>query len=155
MVSQAITMGSFPVFLFLSASAVSLFSFLSVASWADARRRERESYYRYEMVKRVAESQGSSMDAALQLMAAQDLELLREKGRIDMSRRQSALRVNGLVFGALGLAPLAALPWLSYNATALVFGLLMAFVGVALFAGSYVVKAAAVQYAMSSPRRDV
>ena len=143
MVSEAITMGSFPVFLFLSASAVSLFSFLAVASWSDARRRERESYYRYEMVKRGAESQGSSMDSALQLMAAQDLELLREKEGIEMGHSQSALRVNGLVVGALGLAPLAALPWLSYNATALVFGLLLAFVGVALFAGSYGLKPAA------------
>ena len=143
MVSQAITMGSFPVFLFLSASAVSLFSFLAVASWSDARRRERESYYRYEMVKRVAESQGSSIDSALRLLAAQDLELLREKGRIDMGRRQSALRINGLVVGALGLAPLLALPWLSYNGTALVLGLLLTLAGVALFAGSYVLKTTA------------
>ncbi len=140
MVSQALTTGSFPVFLFLSASAVSLFSFLAVASWSDARRRERESYYRYEMVKRVAESSGSGIDSALRLMAAQDLELLREKARVDLCRRQSALRVNGLVLGALGLAPLVALPWLSYNRTALVLGLLLALTGIALFAGSYMLK---------------
>ncbi len=139
--TQAISMGSFPVFLFLSTSAVGLFSFLAVASWSDARRRERESYYRYEMVKRVTESQGSSLASALQLMAAQDLERLREKEHFEMSRRQSALRVNGLVVGALGLAPLIALPWLSYSPTALVFGLLMILVGLALFASSYVLKA--------------
>ena len=143
MVSQAIATGSFPVFLFLSASTVGLFSFLSVASWSDARRRERESYYRYEMVKKVAESQGSSLELALQLMAAHDLDRLREKERLEMGRRQSALRVNGLVVGAIGLAPLVALPWLSYNPTALVFGLLMAFAGAALFGGSYVLKATA------------
>lgn len=143
MVSQAIATGSFPVFLFLSASTVGLFSFLSVASWSDARRRERESYYRYEMVKKVAESQGSSLELALQLMGAHDLDRLREKERLEMGRRQSALRVNGLVVGAIGLAPLVALPWLSYNPTALVFGLLMAFAGAALFGGSYVLKATA------------
>ena len=53
------------VFVFLAIGALALFGFLSVASWADARRREREGYYRSEVFKKFAETQGAGGSAAL------------------------------------------------------------------------------------------
>ena len=38
--------------------SIALFSFLAVASWSDARRKEREAYYRSETLKKIAESSG-------------------------------------------------------------------------------------------------
>ena len=40
------------VYLFLSVGAVGMFSFIAVASWADARRKEREAYYKSETLKK-------------------------------------------------------------------------------------------------------
>jgi hypothetical protein len=47
---------------------VSLFSFLAIASWVDARRKEREAFYRSEAIKRLSEMQGAVPDAVLQLL---------------------------------------------------------------------------------------
>jgi hypothetical protein len=43
-------------FAFLAVASVALFSFIAVASWSDARRRERESCYRNDMLEKLAES---------------------------------------------------------------------------------------------------
>ncbi len=40
--------------------SIALFSFLGVASWTDARRKEREAYYRSETLKKISESSGGS-----------------------------------------------------------------------------------------------
>src|SRR5262245_10427500 len=56
------------VFLFLGVGAVCLFSFLAVASWTDARRREREAYYRSEAIKKLSEIQGTVSEPVLQLI---------------------------------------------------------------------------------------
>jgi hypothetical protein len=59
------TMATFLVF---AIGAVSLFSFLSVAAWANARRGEREAYYRSEAIKKLAEIQGPVPDSVLKLI---------------------------------------------------------------------------------------
>ena len=46
------------MFLFLSVMMVSIFSFVSIAVWTDARRKEREAYYKSESMRRVAEIPG-------------------------------------------------------------------------------------------------
>ena len=46
------------VFLFLAIGALSLFAFLSVATWTGTRQQERESYYKAEMMKKIAEVGG-------------------------------------------------------------------------------------------------
>jgi FtsZ-interacting cell division protein ZipA len=40
------------VFVFLAVGAVALFSMVSVAVWSEARRKEREAYYKNDMIKR-------------------------------------------------------------------------------------------------------
>jgi hypothetical protein len=50
------------------AGAIGLFTFLAIASWSDARRKEREAYYRSEAIKKLAEMQGNVPDSVLQLI---------------------------------------------------------------------------------------
>jgi hypothetical protein len=47
---------------------IALFTFLSVAAWSSARRKEREAYYKSEAVKKIAEMQGSISEPVLQVL---------------------------------------------------------------------------------------
>jgi lipopolysaccharide export LptBFGC system permease protein LptF len=85
----------FPMFLFLSVAAVALFSFVSVATWADARRKEREAYYKSEVLKKIAETQGAPSSAAL--------DYLREEERIAVRRQREGLKLGGLITTAVGI----------------------------------------------------
>jgi hypothetical protein len=51
-----------------SIAALGLFSWLAISSWADARRKEREAFYRSEALKKLAEMQGAVPDSVLQLL---------------------------------------------------------------------------------------
>ena len=51
--------------LFLSVGAIALFSFISVATWSDNRRREREAFYKSEALKKLAESPSGDALAVL------------------------------------------------------------------------------------------
>src|SRR5271165_2881318 len=81
-----------PMALFLSVGAIALFSFISVATWSDNRRREREAFYKSETLKKLAES--PSTDA---------LAVLREEERIAARRRQEGIRLGGLITTAVGV----------------------------------------------------
>ena len=85
----------FPLFLFLGLGAISLFSFLAVASWADSRRREREAYYKSETMKKIAETQGGGSTAAL--------EFLREEERKTARRVRDGQKLGGLTTTAVGI----------------------------------------------------
>jgi len=121
----------FSVFFFLSAASVALFSFLAVASWVNARRRERESYYKNEMLKKISEAQGTGTGAAL--------ALLREDNRLAATRRQASLRIGGLVTASIGLALMIFLRALIPSEPVFLCGLIPLLPGIALFAGSYLV----------------
>jgi hypothetical protein len=45
-----------------------LFSFLSVQAWTSQRRQEREAFYKSEAIKKIAEMQGNTPEAVLQLL---------------------------------------------------------------------------------------
>ncbi len=77
------------LFGFLAVSAVVRFSFIAVVSWSDHRRRERESYYHNDMLKKLAESSGAGASAAL--------ELLREDARLRAPRKRQDMKVGGVV----------------------------------------------------------
>ena len=72
-----------------------MFSFLAVASWSNARLKERESFYKSETLKRLSEHSGPGAAAAL--------ELLREENRVLAIQRQASLREGGLVTASVGL----------------------------------------------------
>ena len=116
--------------LFIIAGAIALFSFLSVVVWSTSRRREREAYYKSETIKKIAEASGSGPNAAL--------EFLREQGKDVERHRRGALRLGGLVTGAVGLGTMIFLRALIHEAPIFLAGLIPMFVGVALLVYAYV-----------------
>ncbi len=119
-----------PALLFLSVLFFSLFSFLAVASWADARRREREAYYRSETLKKAAESQAPG--------AAAVLELVREQDKTQMRRMREGLKLGGLVTSATGIALMAMLRGLAPGQGTYLVGLIPLLVGLAMLLYVYV-----------------
>src|ERR1700687_3916762 len=87
--------------------SIALFSFLSVAAWSDARRKEREEYYRNETLKKIAESSGEGARAAI--------ELLHEHNKNVTKRRLEGMKLGGLITAVVGIGVMALLRWLVYD----------------------------------------
>lgn len=119
------------VFVFLSIGAIALFSMISVATWSGARQKEREAYYKNDMLKKLSETQGPG--------AASALELLREEAKIGSLRTKQGLKIGGLVCFAAGLGVLIFLKALVTDEPVYLCGLIVLLIGAALYAGSYVV----------------
>jgi len=75
--------------------AVALFSFLAIASWSEQRRKEREAYYRSEVLKKLSEA---SADSSKRI-----LDLMQEEERGAQRRRREGLKLGGLITAAVGL----------------------------------------------------
>jgi hypothetical protein len=119
------------LFGFLAVGAIALFTMISVSSWASARQKEREAYYKSDMLKKVAEAQGPG--------AASALELLREEAKIYSLKTKQGLKIGGLVCIAAGLGTLVFLKALVTDEPVYLSGLIVMLIGAALYAGSYVV----------------
>jgi hypothetical protein len=83
------------IFVFLAVSAIALYSYLSINSYVNGRRKEREAYYKNETVRRLTESAGAGADAAI--------ALLREEDRLQMRRRMEGTKLGGLITTAVGI----------------------------------------------------
>ncbi|HEY3989903.1 MAG TPA: hypothetical protein VGM02_11430 [Acidobacteriaceae bacterium] len=83
------------VFVFLGIAAIALYSYLSINSYVNGRRKEREAYYKNETVRRLTESAGAGADAAI--------ALLREEDHLQMRRRLEGTKIGGLITTAAGL----------------------------------------------------
>lgn len=91
------------LFAFLSIGAIALFGiFLPTVHWLDTRRKEREAYYRSEMLRRIAEAPAEGAKSAL--------EWLREEERLKAGRqvesqmkRLEGMKIGGLVNIAVGI----------------------------------------------------
>ena len=122
------------VFLFLAVASVAMFSFIAVASWASARRKEREAYYRSETIKRVAELQGSGGQSVV--------EVLREEQRLEGIRKVEGMKLGGLITLAVGIGLVAFLrPMMAAvhdPAPAYLVGLIPGLIGIALLVYAYV-----------------
>jgi hypothetical protein len=110
--------------LFLSIGAVSLFSFVAVASWSDARRKERVAYYKNDMLKKVAESQGG----------AAVLELLREQEATASRKQIEGMKIGGLLAAGVGIALLIFLKAIVRDEPVYLAGLFPLLTGIAMFA---------------------
>jgi hypothetical protein len=104
--------------------SIALFSFLGVTTWADARRKEREAYYRSETLKKIAESSGEAARSAM--------ELLREQEKNSAKRRLEGLKIGGLVTAAIGIGVMALLRGLVHDHPVYLAGLIPLLIGVAL-----------------------
>ncbi len=129
------------VFVWLIFSAVGLFSFLSVKTYVDGRRKERESYYKSEIMRRIAETQGAGAPAAI--------ELLREEESIQTRKRLEGLKLGGLVTAAVGIGLMIFLFFAddSHPHVAFLCGLIPLLVGAALLAYVYTMAGRATKYA--------
>ena len=112
------------VAIFLPVLIVSIFAFTSVASWADARRREREAFYQSETLKKIAESTAPGAAAAL--------DIIREQARIVERSRVEGQRLGGFVTIAVGLGLAVLLKFLVTDEPVYLVGLIPLLVGVAL-----------------------
>lgn len=83
------------VFVFLAVGAIALYSYLSINSFVQGRRKEREAYYRNETVRRLTESQGAGADAAIALM--------REEDRLWTIRRLEGTKLGRLITTGVGI----------------------------------------------------
>jgi hypothetical protein len=83
------------VFVFLAVGAIALYSYLSINSYVNGRRKEREAYYKNETVRRLTESAGAGADAAI--------ALLREEDRLQTLRRLEGTKLGGLITTAVGI----------------------------------------------------
>jgi ferric-dicitrate binding protein FerR (iron transport regulator) len=119
------------LFLFLAVGAVALFSMVSVAVWSEARRKEREAYYKNDMLKKLADTPGPGATSAL--------ELLREEARLGALRKRQGLRIGGLVMMAIGIGVMILLKALVTDEPVYLAGLLVLLIGVALYGSSYLV----------------
>jgi hypothetical protein len=125
--------GAIGLFLFLSVLMVSIFSFVSIAVWTDARRKEREAYYKSESLRRITETPGEG--------AKYVIEIMREEERIRQTNEYAkeiekiqGMKIGGVVTIAVGLALMVFLYFVVDNGgkPAYLVGLIPAFVGVAL-----------------------
>jgi len=104
--------------------SIALFSFLSVAVWSDARRKEREAYYQGETLKKIAESSGDGARAAIELLQAQEKNAIRH--------RAMGLQLGGLVTTAVGIGVMALLHGLVHDEPVYLAGVIPLLIGVAL-----------------------
>jgi hypothetical protein len=111
------------VFVFLAIGAISLFSFLAVASWAGSRQAERSEYYKADMMKKIAEVGGDRNPA---------LDYLREQERIAAQKRLGGLKLGGLVNIGVGIGLMIFLKALITGAPIYLTGVILLFVGAAL-----------------------
>jgi NADH:ubiquinone oxidoreductase subunit 3 (subunit A) len=113
----------FVFILFLAISTVALFTFLSVATWVGTRQQERESYYKAEMIKKIAEAGGERNPA---------FEYLREQERIAAAKREGGFRLGGLICVGVGIALMILLHTMVPVHGVYLTGLIPLFVGIAL-----------------------
>lgn len=122
------------LFLFLAIGSIALFSFLAVATWSGERRRERETYYRSEAIKKVAELQGAGGVTSA-------VDFLREEDKLARRTRTEGQKLGGLITLAVGVAMMVFLRALTgaQNDPEPVYlvGLIPALIGVALLVYAY------------------
>jgi hypothetical protein len=116
------------LWLFLSVSAVALFSFIAVASWAGCRQAEREAFYKSETLRRITEATGEGARVAV--------DMLREEALLKHIKEREGIKLGGLVNLGVGLSLIIFLFVLRGPKVALC-GLIPAVLGVVLLAYVY------------------
>ncbi|MFY9647521.1 MAG: hypothetical protein WAK29_20245 [Terriglobales bacterium] len=118
--------------------SIALFSFLAVASWSDARRRERETYYKSETLKKIAESSGEGAKAAIELMREQEKSVVR--------RRLEGMKLGGLITAVVGIGVMVLLHGIAnHDGPVYLAGLIPLLVGLALLTYALVLSPKEVQ----------
>jgi hypothetical protein len=123
---------------------IGLFSWGAVESWAEARRKEREAFYKSETLKKVAEAQGPAATAALEYLREQERDAAQRRSEAEREkarRRREGLKLGGLINIGLGIALMvflrALLHSLPHSEYVYLSGLIPLSIGVALLTYVY------------------
>lgn len=112
-------------------SMVAVFTFVSVAVWTDNRRKERESYYHHETLKKVLEQQGESSKLILD-------EFRRAEVRQDRMRREG-MRLGGMITLVSGVGAMIFLNALAPDSGLYLAGIIPALIGLVLLVFSFMI----------------
>jgi hypothetical protein len=107
---------------------ISVCTFISIAVWTGTRVQEREAYYKSEVLKRIAEAQGTGAEAALEAMREEERAIAR---RAAQSLRQGTM-LGGLVLMASGVSLIVFLCALIPRSPVFLCGLIPLLIGLAL-----------------------
>ncbi|MGA9472646.1 MAG: hypothetical protein WBV36_09290 [Terriglobales bacterium] len=118
------------VFLVPIVGSIALFSFLAVASWSDARRKEREAYYMADALKKIADSSAEGGKSAV--------EYLREQNGIAIRKRVEGLKLGGLITAAVGVGVMIFLHAIEHEEPAYLMGTIPLLIGLALMVYGFV-----------------
>lgn len=114
----------------LVVGVVAIFSCITVMSWLEKRKREREAYYRSETLRKVAEMPGGSPAAVMDCM--------REQERETASRRREGLRLGGITLVAAGIGLMILLK--SLDGAPFLTGTIPLLIGAAILVYAYVLE---------------
>lgn len=91
------------LFLFLSVVMICVFTFISIAVWTEARRKEREAYYKAETVRRLTEMPGDGAQAVIAMMREEE-RIDRQKVAVNEAKKLEGLKIGGVVNLFIGVA---------------------------------------------------
>jgi hypothetical protein len=103
--------------------AIGLLTFLTVATYLSQRRKERDTYYRFELRKKALE-QGAPAEALIELQHQEDL--------LHQRRRRESQRLGGLITAGSGIG-LLGIVLTKHDSEAIGVAFLPLFIGLALF----------------------
>ena len=93
--------------------------------WIGERRKEKEAFFRSELLRKIAESQGDASQNVLEMIHQQDREA--------QIRRHEGIKLAGMITMAVGIGLIPMLAMLEHNKPVWTVGLIPALVGAALF----------------------
>jgi hypothetical protein len=125
--------GAIGLFLFLSVLMISIFTFVSIAVWTEARRKEREAYYKSESLRRIAEIPGDGAKYVIEIMREEE-RVRQANERVGEIKKVQGMKIGGIVNIAVGLGLMVFLYFLVNKGDKPVYlvGLIPAFIGLAL-----------------------
>lgn len=133
--ASEIFQGNTAMWLFLAVGAIALFGiFLPITSSFEARRKEREAFYRAETIRRLAEASGEGAKSAI--------EMLREDERLKEVKKLEGLKIGGVVNIGVGIG-LTCLLWslAGRDGSPYMVGLIPGLIGVGLLVYVYLLAA--------------
>ncbi|MEW5983614.1 MAG: hypothetical protein AB1806_14765 [Acidobacteriota bacterium] len=109
---------------------LTVFSFITIVNWTESRRKERESFYRTELLKQLTQQPGPAADRVA--------EMLREEDRRAEARRREGLKLGGLITTAVGVGIMVFLRLQVGDEEVYLAGLIPLLVGVTMLVYAYV-----------------
>jgi hypothetical protein len=119
------------LFLFLSVLMISVFTFVSIAVWTEARRKEREAYYKAEALRRIAEIPGDGGKYVIEMMREEE-RIRQEQERSQRNKSREGFVVGGMVNIGIGLGLGIFLYGLGGHNSSYLVGSIMVFIGLPL-----------------------